>query len=198
MVRILFRLPLWHPAFEGFFPSVIYGSLGVPVGYILENWCAKRVNMSRVISISAIVLTLLTLVGWAATSGWAASPAKQNDVHILRGHNASVTSVAFSSDGRLALTGSNDESLKLWEVVSGVELRTMRGHGASVTSVAFSPDGMLALSASGDHTLILWELKTGKKLRTLKQHEKWIERGGAGRFSRVSPGPIPRPSIAPI
>jgi WD40 repeat protein len=69
-----------------------------------------------------------------------------------------VPSVAFSPDGRTALSGSAWTTLKLWEVASGMELRTFTGHSGGVHSVAFSPDGRTALSGSYDETLKLWDL----------------------------------------
>ena len=61
------------------------------------------------------------------------------------GHLA-LTSVAFSSDGKLALSGSLDKTLKLWDVASGRVLKTLLGHDGGVTSVALSPDARLAAS----------------------------------------------------
>jgi len=49
--------------------------------------------------------------------------------------------VAFSPDGTLLASGSEASTIKLWDVTTGVELRTLGGHAAAVTSVAFSPDG---------------------------------------------------------
>jgi WD40 repeat protein len=80
-------------------------------------------------------------------------------------HPEGVDAVAFSPDGRLALTLSGDGTVKLWEVATGRELRTLAGH--SVTSVAFSPNGRLALTGSRDGTATLWEVATGRELRTL-------------------------------
>src|SRR5262249_30790407 len=79
-----------------------------------------------------------------------------------------ITSVAFSPDERQVLSGSWDNTLKLWDAASGALLRTFAGHSGWVSSVAFSPDGRLVLSGSWDKTLKLWNVASGAQLRTLK------------------------------
>jgi hypothetical protein len=81
------------------------------------------------------------------------------------GHTDWVNSVAFSPDGRSALSGSKDETLKLWDVATGAEIRVFVGHGSSVDSVAFSPDGRTALSGGSDDEIKVWDVATGKELR---------------------------------
>jgi hypothetical protein len=54
-------------------------------------------------------------------------------LRTLQGHSKSVTSVAFSPDGRYLVSGSEDNSLKLWDVATGRLLRTLQGHSKSVT-----------------------------------------------------------------
>ncbi|HRU44738.1 MAG TPA: hypothetical protein P5322_09460, partial [Spirochaetota bacterium] len=51
-----------------------------------------------------------------------------HELKIQLGHSSGVRSVAFSSDGKYALSGSDDKTLKLWKVSSGKEVRTMSGH----------------------------------------------------------------------
>ena len=97
-----------------------------------------------------------------------------NDTSIrtFKGHSRAVTSIAFSADGRKALSGSLDDTLKLWNLASGKLIRTFKGHSSAVYSVAFSPDGRKALSGSYDSTLKLWDLASGKPIRTFKGHSK--------------------------
>ena len=82
-------------------------------------------------------------------------------VRTFEGHSDWVNSVAFSPDGRYALSGSGDKTLKLWEISTGKLVRTFEGHSkwlAFVSSVAFSPGGSYALSGSWDNTLKLWDV----------------------------------------
>jgi WD40 repeat protein/tRNA A-37 threonylcarbamoyl transferase component Bud32 len=88
------------------------------------------------------------------------------EVRRFLGHKDAVEAVAFSPDGRAALSGSADETVRLWEVKTGKELRLFKGHSVPVVSVAFSPDGRRALSCGrGGGMARLWEVETGKELR---------------------------------
>ncbi len=79
-----------------------------------------------------------------------------------------VTAVAFSPDGKTLANGSGDNTIKLWDVATGTELRVFKGHTSAVASVAFSPGGKILASGSADNTVKLWDVATGAELRTLK------------------------------
>ena len=89
---------------------------------------------------------------------------------ISLGHTAAVRSVVFSPDGQRALTGSDDKTVRLWNVESGSCLGVLEGHTNSVQSVAWSPDGEHALSGSDDNTVRLWDVQSGRCLRVLDGH----------------------------
>jgi WD40 repeat protein len=79
-------------------------------------------------------------------------------IRTFEGHTSWVNSVAFSPDGRLLASGSDDDTIKLWEVASGSLVRSLSGHTDGVNSVAFSPDGRLLASGSADETIKLWDI----------------------------------------
>lgn len=86
---------------------------------------------------------------------------KGTELIKLSGHKGKVRSVAFSPDGRLALTGSWDLTARLWDLKTGEVLHVLAGHSGRVTGVAFFPDGREGVSAGGAK-LCIWDLKTGK------------------------------------
>ena len=76
----------------------------------------------------------------------------------FQGHSSYIYGVAFSPDGRTVVSGSWDNTLKLWSVSGGECLKTFQSHIDLVYGMAFSPDGRTVVSGSFDKTLKLWGL----------------------------------------
>ena len=87
-------------------------------------------------------------------------------------HSAGVRSVALSPDSRLALSGSDDHTARLWDASTGRLLAVLEGHTAPVNAVALSRDGRKALTGSDDHLVKLWDVSSGsaKLVRTFSGH----------------------------
>ncbi len=91
--------------------------------------------------------------------------AEEAKLYIQLGHADGVICVAFSRDGKWILTGSGDQTARLWELATGREVRTLEGHASTVNSVDFSPDGSSALTSSLDGTARIWNLAAGSEVR---------------------------------
>lgn len=88
----------------------------------------------------------------------------------LAGHKGEVSSVAVSRDGRTALSGGHDRTLRLWDTETGNLVRVMEGHGDRVTSVDLCPDGKWAVSSGGDGSVIFWNTGPDRKPKVMGAH----------------------------
>ena len=92
----------------------------------------------------------------------------------LEGHTDIVWSVAFSPNGQTLASGSQDRTIRLWNLNNGNLKRTLTGHRDAVNSIAFSPDGRTLASGSWDGTIRLWNPNNGNLKRTLTGHTDGI------------------------
>jgi len=89
---------------------------------------------------------------------------KVGEVRRFAGHTQAVWGVAFSPDGRYALSTSSDWGIRLWNLKSGKEVRSYLEHTDHTHAVAFSPDGSEFLSCGQDRTIRHCNVATGKEL----------------------------------
>jgi WD40 repeat protein len=80
-------------------------------------------------------------------------------LRILEGHTRSVKAVALSADGKRAISGSSDDTLRIWDLAGNQPPRILEGHTGNVNAVALSADGKRAVSGSDDSTLRVWDLE---------------------------------------
>jgi WD40 repeat protein len=90
-----------------------------------------------------------------------AAAAEEQRILTLEGHEAGVNCVAFSPDGNLIASGSDDQTVRVWEAGTGKEMMTLERHKSSVSSLAFSSDGQKIISGSEDGTIVIWEFLIG-------------------------------------
>jgi WD40 repeat protein len=108
-------------------------------------------------------------------------------LRTLKGHSSFVVNLAFSPDGQMLASGSEDKTVKLWRVADGKLLRTLTGHTRGVESVAFSPDGTLLASGARDNTVRLWRVSDGATARTLTGSTLAFARDGQTLTTGTSP-----------
>ena len=106
--------------------------------------------------------------------------ASGREIRTFEGHSDQINSVAFSPDGKTALSAStyanpsDTHEFILWDLASGRKIRTFEGHSDNVNSVAIAPDGKTALSGSWDHTVRLWDSASGREIRKFEGHPSWV------------------------
>jgi len=142
-----------------------------------EKYKPTRIGLLFLVSISALIVEagIIFLVANPPSVHRPRNRGKRVKIEIphhelitFEGHTNDVLSVCFSPDGKYALSGGRDNTIKLWDIASGNEIKSFEGHNSMVTSVNFSPDGKFALSASNDYTLKLWDITSGIEIKTFK------------------------------
>lgn len=91
-----------------------------------------------------------------------------NKLKDLKGHKAKVSVIAFNYDGSIMASGSDDNSIKLWNVLTGENFLTMNGHSNQISYLSFlSKSKNKILSSSSDNSFIIWNLADGKEAARL-------------------------------
>jgi WD40 repeat protein len=106
------------------------------------------------------------------------------ELRQIEGHENVVYCADFSADGKTLVTGSDDQSVRLWQFETGKEIRNLEGHRSGLASVAISADGKRVASLSSDERLLIWDAETGKE-----NHCITIARSS---FNSTSPGSMLR------
>jgi WD40 repeat protein len=76
----------------------------------------------------------------------------------MEGHEDKVRSIAYSPDGKTLASGSEDMTIRLWDVSTGKQIAVLKGHTGDIHGVSFAPDGLTLASGGSDKTIRLWAL----------------------------------------
>ncbi|KZP10859.1 WD40 repeat-like protein [Athelia psychrophila] len=83
----------------------------------------------------------------------------------LEGHESDVRAVAYSPDGKHIVSGSADDTIRIWDAETGEAVgEQLRGHSSSIMAIAYSPDGRHIVSGSWDGTIRIWDAETGESV----------------------------------
>ena len=100
---------------------------------------------------------------------WETATGKQ--LHILEGHLAGISTIAWSPDSKTLASGSDDKSIRLWDVSTGKPYPVpLLGHHNYIYALAFSPKGNMLVSGSYDEAVFIWDVRTARVMRSLPAH----------------------------
>jgi eukaryotic-like serine/threonine-protein kinase len=108
--------------------------------------------------------------------------ARGDNFAVLRGHSNVVTSVAVSPDGKTLISGSQDSTVRLWDLASRRLIATLPSFGGLVHSVAFSPDGKVFAVGSSTNGATLWSSESHKRVAALGGHNSRVCFSPAGEL----------------
>ncbi len=136
-----------------------------------KDFAPKR-HLSRrkvIVGLSASIAALSIIGGcivWYDMSQLAAG----TTFFVYRGHSNTITSVAWSPDGKRVASASDDNSVQVWNAGDGSHAFTYTGHSATVDCVAWSPDGSRIASSGDDKTVQVWNAGDGSHAFTFTGH----------------------------
>ncbi|TFK65937.1 WD40 repeat-like protein [Pluteus cervinus] len=103
---------------------------------------------------------------------------------VLNGHKGPVESVAFSSDNRYVVSGSWDQSVRVWDAETGQQTAEFQGHTSKVTSVRFSSGNKYVVSGSEDKSVKVWDVETSQQKAEFQGHTEWVTSVGFSSDNR--------------
>jgi predicted PurR-regulated permease PerM len=134
----------------------------------VPNWLSTLIVVVIFVVVISVFITILS----ASFTSFVVDFTRRGGrvLYEMPGHNYPVKSAQFSPDGKFAVSTSEDNTIKLWNIKSGEEEMTLYGHELPATTISISSDSRYILSGSEDASIILWNRETGNSIRTLSGH----------------------------
>lgn len=127
--------------------------------------------MTDVRNRSALTFLLTAVAGL----GLSIAAQERPELALQSGHSTYVSGLAFTPDGNFLISGSNDCTVRLWDVRAYREVRLLTRHSREVSAVAVCPDGRCFLSAGVDIAINVGRLPDGQQLRLLRGHTQTVK-----------------------
>jgi WD40 repeat protein len=115
---------------------------------------------------------LVALGGGSTVRLW--DPATGKEIVKAGGHQGTITALAMSPDGKLAVSKGDHNTIRVWETRTGKQRHEFHGPPGTTTVAALSPDGKIVALAGGDNTIRVHEVATGKELHKLTSGQNGI------------------------
>jgi len=90
------------------------------------------------------------------------------------GESYAFNSIAFSSNGKYLVTGSDGKALRIWDLEGDELVQPIQAHETEITTVTFSPDGQTIASSSFDKAVRLWNLEGKQIEKAFEGHDETV------------------------
>ncbi|MCY7320964.1 MAG: serine/threonine protein kinase [Phormidesmis sp. CAN_BIN36] len=166
---------------------------------ILDRLIAPNLSQ-RFESASAAIAQIERLWGRKMLIPIVTPPAIWRDIHTFSGHeglSASVTAVAIAPNRQHIASGSEDKTLRLWDLATGKGVGVLQGHTQFVQSIAFHPHQSVLVSAGRDRLIKLWDWTAQREICSIAAHSQpinsvtfspdgqWLASGSADKTVKV-------------
>jgi WD40 repeat protein len=148
-----------NPESEKYYDVVLerapWNQAGNKLYQLLESFKVNKVNESN-------------SIGWICSLIPPAIHLDHGQIHVLEGHSKKVNTVAFSPNSQTVISGSEDESLRIWDIETGRCVLHLDGHTGPITRVSWGSSDSEIISSSLDKSIKYWNCKSGKVNKEIK------------------------------